>query len=84
MPVEFADPQRFDEARSHLRRDDVLPVWLAVIGGQLSQEFVVADPRISVEAGLGLNLLADPQRDIAGERNALQVRLRRDGLSATL
>jgi hypothetical protein len=65
--------QRFDEARSHLRRDDVLPVWLAVIGGQLSQEFVVADPRGSVEAGLGLDLLADPQRDVAGEGNALQV-----------
>jgi hypothetical protein len=44
-----------------------------VIGGQLSQEFVVADPRRSVEAGLGVDLLADPQGDVAGEGNALQV-----------
>ena len=56
--VEFADRQRFDEARSHLRRDDVLSVRLAMIGGQLSQEFVVADPPRSVQAGLGLDLLA--------------------------
>jgi hypothetical protein len=35
--VEFADRQSLDERQPHLRRDDVLAVRLAVIGGELRQ-----------------------------------------------
>src|SRR5262249_25427227 len=50
-----------------------LAVRLAVIGGKLRQEFVVGDPGRGIETGFGLDLLADPQRDVPGQWNALQV-----------
>jgi hypothetical protein len=71
--VDSADGQRFYESEAHLRGDDVLAVRLAVIGGKLRQELVVGDPCRGVEAGLSLDLLADPQRDVPRKRNALQV-----------
>src|ERR1035441_8684049 len=49
--VEFSDRQRFDERRPHIRRDDVLAVRLAVVGGELRQKLVVGDAGGSVEAG---------------------------------
>jgi hypothetical protein len=48
-------------------------VRLAVIGGQLRQKLVVGDARRSVEAGFGLDLLANSQRDVPGERDTLQI-----------
>jgi hypothetical protein len=44
-----------------------------VIGGEFRQEFVVGDSGRGVEASLGLDLAADPERDIPGQRDALQV-----------
>jgi hypothetical protein len=71
--VEFADRQRLHERGAHLRRDDVLAVWLPVIRSELGQKLVVADACRSVEARLGLDLLADPKCDVAGEGDALKV-----------
>jgi len=42
--VETADLERLDETGPHLRCDDEEAVGLAMIGGELGQEFVVADP----------------------------------------
>jgi hypothetical protein len=44
-----------------------------VIRGELRQEFVVANAGGCVEAGLRLDLLPDPERDVAGEGDPLQV-----------
>jgi hypothetical protein len=41
--VELSDGQRLDKRRSHFRRDDVLAVWFAMVGGELRQKFVVGD-----------------------------------------
>jgi hypothetical protein len=71
--MEFADGQRLHESGTHLRRDDVLRVGLSMIGGELRQELVVAYAGRGVEAGPDLDLFADPQRDVAGERDALKV-----------
>jgi hypothetical protein len=56
-----------------LGRDDVLPVRFAVIGGELRQKFVVGDAGGGVEAGHLLDLGADRERDVAGQRNVLEV-----------
>ena len=71
--MEFADRQGFDERRPHLRRDDVLAVRLAVVGGELRQKLVVGDAGRSVEAGYLLDLRTDRQRDVPRQRNALQI-----------
>ena len=71
--VEFADRQRFDERWPHFRRDDELAVRLAVVGGELRQELVVGDAGGGVEAGHFLDLRADRERDVARQRDALQV-----------
>ena len=42
--MEFVNRQILDKGRPHLRGDDKEAVGLAVIGGKLRQEFVVADP----------------------------------------
>jgi hypothetical protein len=54
--VEFSDGQRLDERRSHLGRDDVLAVRLAVVGSELRQELVVGDTGRRVETGLSRQL----------------------------
>jgi hypothetical protein len=69
--VEFADGQRLDERRSHLGRDDVLTVRLAVIGREFRQEFVVGNAGGRVEAGHLLDLGPDRKRDVARQRNIL-------------
>jgi len=71
--VEFADGQGLDETWPHLWRDDVLAVWLPVVGGELRQKLVVGDAGGGVEAGHLLDLGADRERDIARQRNPLQV-----------
>ena len=42
--MEFFDWQILDKGRPHFRGDDVEAIGLAMIGGELGQEFVVADP----------------------------------------
>jgi len=44
-----------------------------VIGGEFRQKLVVGDSGRGVEASLGLDRLADPERDIPRQRDALQV-----------
>ena len=71
--VKFADRKRLDERRPHLRRDDVLSVWLAVIGGKLRQKLVVGDAGRSIEAGYLLDLCTNRERHVPRQRNALQI-----------
>ena len=71
--MEFADGQRLDERRSHLGRDDVLAVGLAVVGSELRQELVVTYAGGCVEAGHLLDLGPDRERDVPGQRNVLEV-----------
>ena len=71
--VKLANRQGFYERRSHLRRDDVLAVRLAVVGRELRQKLVVGDAGGSVEVSLLFDLGADRQSDVARKRNALQV-----------
>ena len=71
--MEFADGECLDERRPHLRRDDVLAVRLAVVGGELRQKLVVGDACGGVEPCLLLDLRTDRERDIACQRNPLQV-----------
>ena len=71
--MESANGQRLDEHRALLGRDDVLAIRLAVIGGELSQKLVVRDAGGRIQAGDVLDLGADGQRDVACERNPLQV-----------
>ena len=71
--MEFADGQRFDERRPHLRRDDVLAVRLAVVRSELCQKLVVGDAGGGVEPGLLLDLGTDRQRNVPRQRNALQI-----------
>jgi hypothetical protein len=49
--MKLADREGFDERRPHLRRDDVLAVRLAVVGGELGQKLVVGDAGRRVETG---------------------------------
>jgi hypothetical protein len=46
---------------------------LAAVGGELGQKLVVGDASRSVEAGHLLDLGTDRQRDVPGQRNALQI-----------
>lgn len=71
--VKLSDRQLPDESRSHLRWDDVLPVRFAMIGGELRQELVIGNARRGVQACFSFDLLSDPQRDVSGQQNALQI-----------
>jgi hypothetical protein len=48
-------------------------VRLAMVGGELSEELGLAYAGRCVETGLFLDLCADRQRDVACQRNALEV-----------
>ena len=67
------DGKLLDKAGTHLRSDHELAVRFAVVGGELRQELIVADASGRVEPSHHLDLLADPQRDVACERNVLKV-----------
>src|SRR4051812_12247810 len=71
--MEAGDLERLDEARPHLRCDDELAVWLAVVGGELGQEFVVGYPGRGSEPGALQDRRPDLGGDPAGPGNALQV-----------
>jgi hypothetical protein len=71
--VEFADGQGFDEWPPHFRRDDVLAVRLAMVGGELRQKPVVGNAGRGVEAGLLFDLGSNRERDVASQRNVLQI-----------
>lgn len=71
--MKLADRKRLDKCRPHLRRDDVLAVWLAMIGSELCQELVVGDAGRSVEARYLLDFRTDRQRDVPRQWNALQI-----------
>jgi hypothetical protein len=43
--VELLDPQYFDEGRPHLRCNDEEAIGLAMIRGELGEEFVIGDTR---------------------------------------
>jgi hypothetical protein len=43
--VELLDRQSFDEGKPHLRCNDEEAIWLAMIRGELGEEFVVGDTR---------------------------------------
>ena len=73
MPWNLPTGSALDERRPHLGRDDVLAVRLAVVGGELRQKLVVGDAGGCVEAGHLLDLGADRERDVARQRNPLQV-----------
>ena len=66
--VKLADRQVFYERRPHLRRDDVLAIRLAVVGGELRQKLVVGDAGRSVEAGHFLDLRTDRERHVPCQR----------------
>jgi hypothetical protein len=57
-----------NDLNAHLRRDNVLSIGLVVIGCELRQEFVVGDARRGVQACLSLDLPADPQRHVSGQK----------------
>jgi hypothetical protein len=69
--VELANRQPFHEAWPHLRRDRVLAVGLAVIGGEFREKLVVRDTGRCVEASLGLDFFPDSKRDVPCQRDAL-------------
>jgi hypothetical protein len=69
----FADGQSLDERRPHLGRDDVLTVRLAMVGGELRKELVVTYAGGCVETGHLFYLGADRERDVARQRNVLEV-----------
>jgi hypothetical protein len=50
-----------------------LSVRLAAVGGELRQKLVVGDAGGCVEFGLLLDFGADRERDVARQRNSLQV-----------
>ena len=68
--VKFADRQRRDEGRAHLRGDDELAVGLALAGCELGEELVVGDTRRGGQAGLLQNARADRLCGRRGGRQA--------------
>ena len=71
--VKFADGQGFNKRRPRFRCDDILAVRFAMIRRELCQKLVVGDAGGRVEAGLLFDLGADGERDVARQRNSLQV-----------
>ncbi len=58
---------------AHLRRDHVLAIRLAVVRSELCQKLVVGDAGGRIQAGLNFDLRANRERDVARQRNSLQV-----------
>src|ERR1700753_3601553 len=71
--VKFPDRQRLDESRSHFWCEDILTVRLAIIRCKLRQEFVVRNSGRSVKTGDFFDPGADRQRDVARQRNVLEI-----------